>query len=427
MNFQRYFKSELVKSVLVLVSGTGLAQLISYIAMPFITRLYSPEDFGAYGIMMRIVAVLALVGAARYEYAIPLPKKNEHAIHLYRLAISILLWTIGLSVLCGALYWLIEGRSFQLLFFIALIIAITAFTVFINIGRHWAIRMKWFRKVTLSNLLTSGTGNIAKLLLGLAGFGFFGLAIATFIGIVIGSVIYIFDAIGIRKNKEYVRSKVRGLALGRIYKEFPKVQLPHTLIDAGRDLFIAFLLTLYFSSSLFGSYDHSYRMLRIPLLLIGASIGQVLYSKISEDFANKRNIYPLLKRTIFVLVLIGIVPFTVIYFWGAPIFAFVFGNQWLLSGKIAAVLSPWLMANFVASSISMIPSIIGKLRWFFWMGIATTIIQLSCFIFLPELMTLLQVNEVEVLSYISWLMFVVFTIIVIWELKIVRGIMGDKQ
>src|SRR5699024_10159091 len=149
--------------------------------------------------------------------------------------------------------------------------------------------------------------------------------------------------------------------------------------------------------------------------------------RISEDFANNRNIYPLLKRTVLILVLIGIVPFTVIYFWGAPLFAFVFGSQWVLSGKIAAVLSPWLMANFVASSISMIPSIIGKLRWFFWVGIGTTIIQLSCFFFLPELMTILQINEVEVLAYISWLMFVVFFVIVIWELRIVKRLMSTQK
>lgn len=422
MNSKFNIKSELIKSVFVLTSGTALAQLISYISMPFITRLYSPEDFGEFGIMMRIVAVLALIGAARYEYAIPLPKKNENAFHIYRFALKILVWTVSLSFLSGAIYWLLRGYSERLLIFIVLIIVITTFTVFINIGKHWAIRMKWFKKVTLSNLLTSGTGNVAKLLTGIAGFGFFGLAISTLIGVFVGSIIYFFDAVGNYKNKNYRKSKLRSSVLAREYREFPRVQLPHTLIDAGRDLLIAFLLTMYFSTSLFGSYDHSYRMLRIPLLLIGASIGQVLYSRISEDFANRKDIYPLLKKSVVVLILIGIAPFTVIYFWGAPIFAFVFGDQWLLSGQIAAVLSPWLMANFVASSISMVPSIIGKLRWFFWIGVGTTVIQLSCFIFLPELMAAFQIDEVEILALISWLMFIVFSIIIIWELKIVKEV-----
>ncbi|WP_205677775.1 hypothetical protein [Brumimicrobium salinarum] len=48
---------------------------MSYILMPFITRLYTPEDFGEFGLIMRIVAFLAVVGAGRYEFAIPLPKK----------------------------------------------------------------------------------------------------------------------------------------------------------------------------------------------------------------------------------------------------------------------------------------------------------------------------------------------------------------
>src|SRR5690554_7302010 len=140
-------KSDLVKSALVLSSGTVLAQAISYLLTPFITRLYSPEDFGIFGIMMRIVAFLAVVGAARYEYAIPLPKKNAHAFHLYRLSLRILVWTVALTLVGGLVFWVFKDNSNRMLFYIVLIAAITGFTVFINIGRHWAIRMKWFKNI----------------------------------------------------------------------------------------------------------------------------------------------------------------------------------------------------------------------------------------------------------------------------------------
>src|SRR5690554_7611326 len=80
------------------------------------------------------------------------------------------------------------------------------------------------------------------------------------------------------------------------------------------------------------------------------------------------------------------------------------------------------MANFVASSISMVPSIIGKLRWFFWIGIATTGIQLSCFVFFPDLMNVLGLTEINMFESISWVMFVLFSISTLWLLKIVKGL-----
>lgn len=412
-------KSELIKSALVLSSGTVLAQGISYILTPFITRLYSPEDFGEFGIIMRIVAFLAVIGAARYEYAIPLPKKNAHAFHIYRLSLRILVWTVGLTLLAGGIFWLFKSETDNLLFYIVTISAITGFTVFISIGRHWAIRMKWFKNITISTLLTSATTNTAKLLAGFAGLGVIGLAISTLLGLIIGSLVFVFDAFGIYKvnNK---KSNLRKEVVARQYKEFPKVNLPHSLIDASRELLIAFFLTIYLSTSLFGSYDHSFRMLKIPLLLIGVAIGQVLYNRISADFAQRKKIYPILKRSVILLTIIGILPFSVIYIWGAPIFEFVFGNEWRLSGEIAAVLSPWLMANFVASSISMVPAIIGKLKWFFWVGIATTVLQLSCFAFFPDIMEWLNISEIGMFEIISWIMFVLFSVSVIWLLKIVR-------
>lgn len=415
-------KSDLVKSALVLSSGTILAQSISYILTPFITRLYTPEDFGEFGIIMRIVAFLAVIGAGRYEFAIPLPKKDQHAFHIYRLALRILVWTVSLSLVAGVIFFLFKESANELFFYILLISAITGFTVFINIGKHWAIRMKWFKHITVSTLLTSATTNTGKLLAGIAGLGVVGLAVSTLLGLIAGSIIFIFDAFGIYKKDEHQKSDSRLFLLAKQYNEFPKINLPHALIDASRELLIAFFLTLYLSATLFGSYDHSFRMLKIPLLLIGVAIGQVLYHRISEDFANQKVIYPLLKRSVVLLTLIGILPFSLIYFYGAPIFTVVFGQQWSLSGEIAAAISPWLMANFVASSISMVPSIIGKLRWFFWIGMSTTAVQLFCFAFFPELMRILNLNEIAVLESISWVMFIAFSISTLWQLKMVKDL-----
>src|SRR5690554_3164194 len=416
------FKSELVKSALVLSSGTILAQAISYLLTPFITRLYSPEDFGIFGMMMRIVAFLAVVGAGRYEYAIPLPKKNAHAFHLYRLSLRILVWTVALTLVGGFVFWVFKDNSNSMLFYIVLIAAITGFTVFINIGRHWAIRMKWFKNITISTLLTSATSNIGKLLAGIAGLGVVGLAISTLLGLIVGSLVFVFDAFGVYKNKDNLKSNRRRAAMANRYSDFPKVNLPHYLIDGARELLIAFFLTLYLSTYLFGSYDHSFRMLKIPLLLVGVAISQVLYNRMSADFAVNKSIYPLLKRSVLTLILIGIIPFGVIYFFGAPIFSFVFGDQWVLSGEIASALSPWLMANFVASSISMVPSIINKLRWYFWVGMVITAVQLLCFAFLPELMSNLNLNEVGVIGLISWMMFALYALMILWQLKIVVDI-----
>ena len=165
-------------------------------------------------------------------------------------------------------------------------------------------------------------------------------------------------------------------------------------------------------------------MLKIPLLLVGSSIGQVMFQRASERFANSEPIFPLVSKTVLLLFTISLLPFTVIYIWGPSIFAFVFGDEWYYAGEIAAVISPWLMMNLVASAISMIPSVINELRWFFWVGLVSSLIQIALFGFYPQITSALDLSPLDFFSILSWIMVAVYAVIVVWELVLVRKASG---
>ena len=54
-------KSEFVRSVATLMSGNFLAQAITLGAAPIVTRLFSPEEFGLFAIIMAIIRICSLV------------------------------------------------------------------------------------------------------------------------------------------------------------------------------------------------------------------------------------------------------------------------------------------------------------------------------------------------------------------------------
>ena len=415
-------KSEFIRSVMVLTSGTVIAQVISYAVTPLITRLFTPEDFGEIGVFMRVVAFLTALGTARYEMTLPLPKSDHHAFQLFRLSLKISFYTVFASLFFGLLYWVFTGLENYTLVFVLFVAIATFFMIFKNIGTNWAIRTKAFKLISYSSVLTSVTSNGLKLITGFLGFGVIGLIMSTVIGTIAGVSFYLIDYFKSKNSPAFSKSRAKMYVLSQKYKEFPKVNLPHTLIDSARELLIAFFLTYYLSTSLFGSYDLSFKMLKIPLLLIGTSIGQVLYQRASEKFARNENIYPLLKRTVGSLFLISIIPFGIVYFWGEPLFVFVFGPEWKLAGQIASVISPWLMFNFIASSISMIPTVINKLRWFFWIGLITTVVQLLFFGLYPQIVSSFDLSPIQFFSITSWVMTVIFAIVILWELALVKRI-----
>ncbi|MDN5539770.1 MAG: oligosaccharide flippase family protein, partial [Comamonas sp.] len=88
-------KSDFARSVLTLLTGTAFAQAIPLIISPVLTRLYSPDEFGAYALYTAIVSVLVVVATGQYENAVLLPKKELHAFSLVALAGML---TAGFSV-----------------------------------------------------------------------------------------------------------------------------------------------------------------------------------------------------------------------------------------------------------------------------------------------------------------------------------------
>ncbi|MFZ6052141.1 lipopolysaccharide biosynthesis protein [Halocola ammonii] len=371
---------------MVLTSGTVIAQAISYAVTPLLTQFfYTPEDFGELAMYIRITAFITVIATARYELTIPLEKKDSHAFQLFWLSLRIAFWTIVATILIGAIYWVFSGVKTDTLFYLLLIIAGSAFMIFRNIASNWAIRKENFKVISYSKILHSSTANGLKLVAGLLNFGAIGLIIATVIGVIVSCTSFLKNFFNVSRSEENNRSGAKMKVLSRQYREFPRVNLPHSLLDHGRELLIAFFMIEFFTESVFGSYDLSFRMLRLPLMLIGTSIGQVFFQKASKMYAEKRKMYPTLKKTVALLSALSLIPFSIVFFFGEPIFVFVFGDNWVLAGQIAEILAPWLMINLVTSPISTLPLVFKKQVLFFWLGLVSTIIQVIGFGILPIL------------------------------------------
>ena len=88
---ERLKKSDFLNSILILISGTVIAQIISYSLSPLISRIYSPEEMSYLSLLTRIVSFFAVIATARYEIAFPLPKRDEHAFSLYKTSFYIMI------------------------------------------------------------------------------------------------------------------------------------------------------------------------------------------------------------------------------------------------------------------------------------------------------------------------------------------------
>src|SRR5690606_41413382 len=69
-------------------------------ALPILTRLYSPEDFGVLAVYASVLALISVVSCLRLEIAIPIPKERSQAIDLLFLSLlsALLVTTLSFAV-----------------------------------------------------------------------------------------------------------------------------------------------------------------------------------------------------------------------------------------------------------------------------------------------------------------------------------------
>lgn len=378
-----YQESDFFRNALKLISGTMIAQIISYAISPIISRIYSIEDMGDFGLYSRIIAFISAIAMARFELSLPLPKNDSHSYLLYRLAIKIALYTFGICFIIGLIYLFVTPFSYSLLFFVIITLISSIFLILISLGTNWAIRKKNFTVISRSRISNSVFSNGFRLLFGLIGFGSFGLLVSSLLGYILSSIgfikIFLADRVFFRSYK----SKKKTLVLVTEYKDLPLINLPHVLTDLGRDLLIAFLIVYFFGKSHFGSYTYSIMILSLPIALIGQAIGQVFFNKCSELINSGGSVYLLLKRTLVILFFSAIVPFTVLFFFGRDIFAFIFGSNWAIAGYFSEILAIGTFFNFIVSPLSNLPIVLKKQKQYFILGLVSTISQIFIIGILP--------------------------------------------
>jgi len=413
-------KSEFAQSVMVLTTGTVLSQLIGYALAPVITRLYLPEELGEFDVYLRMVTLIAAIATARYELSLPLPKKDHHSFQLFRLSVRIGLITTGITILGVLIYLLFAGFGFKNAIYGSALVMATFFFIFFNTGTNWAIRVKAFRRISIAKLLQSGSNNILRVVFGYMKLGWFGLVIAYVVGLFASTSFFFIDYMRNRRKEQFVASPAKMRVLSKTYNDFPRINMPHVLMDTGREFLVALLIVYAFDQAIFGAYSHSLRMLKIPMMVVGAALGQVFFNRCSELFNEGKKIYPLVRKMMVYLTLFSIVPFAVVYFVGEELFAWVFSQRWRESGVLSEIMVPWLLLNFIASPLSTLPIVVGKQKSFFFLALVSTVLQLAGFGLLPYIMDT-KVDGYKIFYIVSLSQAVVYLAIMYYLLNLAKN------
>lgn len=354
-----------IRNVATIAGGAVAAQAITMAFSPINTRLFGPEAYGIQGLFLSIAGFLATMAALSYPIAIVLPKNDADAIGLGRVSlclgvllsvmVTIVLFFYGHEIL--AFLNAEELTSLMYLLPVAMLISVVSAVV-----SQWLIRKQAFSftarataaQALLVNTIKAGLGFVHPTAAGL-------ILVNTFGGLFTAALMMLGCrgvAPGGKAEVNTSRPVSRAWAIAKQHRDFPLLRTPQALLNAASQSLPIALLAAYFGPHSVGFYAIASSVLAVPAGLIGGSVMQVFYPRVSEAVLRGENARTLIVKATLGLALAGVLPVVAVIATGPALFELVFGSEWRMAGVYAQWLSPWLFFQCINKpAVSAIPAL----------------------------------------------------------------------
>ncbi len=346
-------------NVVKLLSGRVIAQMLGFLTMPILTRLFLPEHFGMIQIFDSIWMIITPIACLKYELSIPLARDNNEA--LASLVLSVLI-TVTVTLLTLAIVatgrrsvaaWFNAVELQKLLWFLPVIVGAVGLR---NAFGYWASREEAFGAIAWSELSNAAINKLLAILWGV----FIGVSVkGLFVGELCGVGVSLVVLLRLLKRKlvaqaSNIRLSVASLwMVAQRHKKFPIFSTWGVFLNAISVQLPSLLLGAYFSPAVVGYYSLGYRIISFPMTVLRNSIAQVFFPAAAKEYHETGSLANVTIRFFTRLVQINVFPMVVVSLFGPSLFHVVFGQQWTEAGEYAQILSGWLVIAFINSPLQV--------------------------------------------------------------------------
>lgn len=335
---------------------TALGQSVYLATGPLLGRLFSPEQFGLYGLFYTFTVTAALVVCLNYDLSIPAALDDEEAVDL----------TIGASLIAAVLSPVI-ALLFTLLCYSnsfgfgelpiwsgLLLVLVLLVQVAVQLMQSWRIRRQDMLVIGRAGVTLNFVRGGVQVLFGALSGSWWGLAAGEFVG-------RVANAYHLRRRSGLLWLRRRIDLKGNLrntlnrYRQFPLILLPSQLVDSLTFFIQTASLALLFGPTGLGQYFLMRRTLDLPVAFAFRSLGDVFYARLAEDArVAPERIRPFFTRSFLLLAAAGTIGGLPLMIFGSQIFALVFGEPWRQAGLLAAIMTPAAIMNLAVAPVARI-------------------------------------------------------------------------
>jgi len=329
-----------------MLSGSLVAQFIPFLAAPLLTRLYTPEEFGLFGLYAALFVPAGIIATGRYDLAVVVATRDKTARSVSQVGTCLVVFSSGLAVL-GVLavpnqFVALLGNPSLRPWLATIPLTILAVGLFYMRSAE-RNREGHFKKLAHALVGKQGFTVLPQIGLGIGGVGGGGLILGMITGWLGGWAILGQN----RRLSNGAWSPLRIRAAAKRFSAFPRYNLPLSLFWGVSKGGLVIVLSFAGLVQAAGFADLARRLLTAPVGLVTGSLGQVFFHEASR--ASDPHHLGYMVRDVSLFLLFLTVPTAAIFaFWAPEIFAVLFGAEWSEAGRYASALSPMIIAGLVS-------------------------------------------------------------------------------
>ncbi|GGA33442.1 lipopolysaccharide biosynthesis protein [Paenibacillus physcomitrellae] len=392
-SLKRLLIDRFARNVAVLAGGTLLSQILIFAALPLLTRLYTPQEYGTYSMYLSIIGMLLMLVSCAYEYAITLPEDDRSASEIVRLCLLICISVCVLVLVVMVVLrrplgrWLNEPDlpNYFVLFAVSLLAS-----GFYQILSTWSVRKQHFRRLSRTKY-TQSIGQIGgQLAFSLLHIGPVGLIAGDIVGRsggllplwhqwrkdnaasrgtdpekrqaggpasvqISGQTVDSQAALKRAGAAAFIQRRLGWSSLKEVawrYRRFPQLSLASNVLNSIGIYLPTVLLAAFYGTSAAGLFALGQRILGAPMTLLVSAVRSVYLAESSEYMQkDPSRLAPLFRRTVLQMLVAGAAILILIVGIAPLVFAPLFGDEWSGSAGYIRLMSIMYLGQFVANAV----------------------------------------------------------------------------
>lgn len=385
--------------------GTLLAQSTPIIGSLFITRIFSPGEFGEFSTWLAIVAFLSVVITLRFEAVLVIAEDGIDRVRAVFIVSAVtIIMAFVFFIFIVFLSYLIDGKYF-LPTSTTLLVAITPAALLLalnQVWQAWAAAEGLYTKLNIMRLIQALILVTMQIGLGMK----YPIAISLVMGFVVASGISFAWSVVVMPriiHREFFNVRCFTEFFHR-YKNFPLYALPADAINTAAGQLPILVISHRFGNDAAGYLALTMRVLGAPIGLVGKAVLDVFKRYAIQSIKEIGNCQGLYINTFLVLTFASLVMIAGTILFGEDIFRIAFGSEWIFSGHMAIWLLPMFALRLIASPLSYMAYLVEKQRIdLFWQLALAIVTVITLYVFPSHESTLIGYSTGYALMYIVYI------------------------